>query len=80
MLVAAVSAPSPASPAMSTGSLKQLSVEELMNVEVYSASRHLEPTQTSPSAIYVLTNDDWPTAAPSTIRCSPACCGHPRIS
>ena len=43
---------------ISTGSLKQLSVEELMNVEVYSASRHLEPTQTAPSAIFVLTNED----------------------
>jgi iron complex outermembrane recepter protein len=42
----------------STEDLKKLSVEELMNVQVYSASRRLEPTQSIPSAIYVLTQED----------------------
>jgi iron complex outermembrane receptor protein len=44
--------------AVSTADLKKLSVEELMNVQVYSASRRLEPTQSAPSAIFVLTQDD----------------------
>ena len=64
-----------AAPELSTGSLKQLSVEELMNVEVYSASRHLEPAQTSPSAIYVLTNEDirrsHATSVPEVLRLVP---------
>jgi iron complex outermembrane recepter protein len=34
---------------------KRMSVEELMDIEVYSASRRLEPSQSVPSAIYVLT-------------------------
>jgi iron complex outermembrane receptor protein len=67
--------PAFASPVTSTGSLKQLSVEELMNVEVYSASRYLEPTQTSPSAIYVLTHDDirraHATSVPEALRLVP---------
>ena len=42
----------------SIADLKKLSVEELMNVQVYSASRRLESTQSAPSAIFVLTQDD----------------------
>lgn len=38
--------------------LKNLDVAELMNVEVYSASRYMEPVQVSPSAIFVLTSAD----------------------
>jgi iron complex outermembrane recepter protein len=64
-----------AAPEISTGSLKQLSVEELMNVEVYSASRYLEPTQTSPSATFVLTRDDiqrsHATSVPELLRLVP---------
>jgi len=60
---------------LSTRSLKQLSVEELMNVEVYSASRHLETNQASPSAIFVITNDDirrsQATSVPELLRLVP---------
>ena len=38
--------------------IKQLSLEELMDIDVYSASRRLEPVQGIPSAIYVLTAED----------------------
>ena len=51
-LLAAMPRAALASPAVTTGSLKQLCVEELMNVEVHCASRHLEPTQTSPHLWY----------------------------
>ncbi len=39
-------------------SLLDLNLEELSQIRVFSASRHLEPTQGSPSAIFVLTRDD----------------------
>ncbi len=39
-------------------SLFDFSLEELSQVRVFSASRHLEPTQGSPSAIFVLTRED----------------------
>lgn len=55
--------------------LKRLSLEELMQVEVYSASRRREPTQTSPSAIFVLTNEDLRrarvTSVPEALRLVP---------
>jgi iron complex outermembrane receptor protein len=38
--------------------LKRMHVEELMNVEVYSASRFIEPVQESPNAIFVLAGED----------------------
>jgi iron complex outermembrane receptor protein len=38
--------------------LKKLNVEELMNLEVYSASRYMESAQTSPSATFVVTGED----------------------
>jgi iron complex outermembrane receptor protein len=64
-----------AAPEVSTSDLKQLSLEELMNVQVYSASRHLEPTQTVPSAIFVLTNEDLRrshvTSVPEALRLVP---------
>ena len=60
---------------VSTGALKQLSLEELMNVQVYSASRHLEPSHTAPSAIFVLTNEDLrrshATSVPEALRLVP---------
>jgi iron complex outermembrane receptor protein len=75
LLLGAATSLAVAAPEVSTGSLKQLSVEELMNVEVYSASRHLEPTQTAPSAIYVLTNEDirrsHATSVPEALRLVP---------
>src|SRR5262245_24397484 len=64
-----------AAPEVSTTDLKQLSLEELMNVQVYSASRHLEPTQSVPSAIFVLTNEDLRrshvTSVPEALRLVP---------
>jgi iron complex outermembrane receptor protein len=47
-----------ASAAGSAAALKTLSVEELMDLEVYSASRRLESSQSTPSAIFVLTRTD----------------------
>lgn len=41
--------------ANTTTSLKRMSIESLMQVEVYSASRQLETTQSSASASYVVT-------------------------
>ena len=38
--------------------LTQLSLEELMNVEIYSASKKLEKQFDSPAATYVLSRDD----------------------
>jgi hypothetical protein len=38
--------------------LKQLNVEDLMNVEVTSVSRHPEKLSQAPSAIQVITQDD----------------------
>jgi iron complex outermembrane recepter protein len=64
-----------AAPEISTSSLKQLSVEELMNVEVYSASRHLESSHTSPTATFVITNADirrsHATSVPELLRLVP---------
>jgi iron complex outermembrane recepter protein len=64
-----------AAPEVTTSDLKQLSLEELMNVQVYSASRHLEPSQTVPSAIFVLTNEDLRrshvTSVPEALRLVP---------
>ncbi len=51
-------AASGAEPDSEVSQLKKLSVEELMNVEVYSASRYMESMQTSPAAIFVLTGED----------------------
>lgn len=48
----------PAAAATSVEALKELSLESLMNVEVYSASRRAESTQATPSASFVLTRDD----------------------
>jgi iron complex outermembrane receptor protein len=41
-----------------TAALKKLSLEDLSDIQVYSASRRLEPTQNVPSAIFVLTQED----------------------
>ncbi|MBI3777245.1 MAG: TonB-dependent receptor [Gammaproteobacteria bacterium] len=38
--------------------IKHLSLEQLMEIDVYSVSRRLEPYQTAPSAIYVLTAEE----------------------
>jgi iron complex outermembrane receptor protein len=47
-----------AAPSPNTAALKKLSLEDLSDIQVYSASRRLEPTQTVPSAIFVLTQED----------------------
>jgi iron complex outermembrane receptor protein len=38
--------------------LKRMSLDELLDVEVYTASRRLEPSLSVPSAVFVLTSDD----------------------
>lgn len=47
--------------------LKELSIDQLMDIEVYSASRHLESLQGSASAIFVLTNEDIRRAHVTTV-------------
>lgn len=44
--------------APSTGDLKQMSVEELMNIEVTSVTRHPEKLLQAPSAIQVITREE----------------------
>lgn len=55
--------------------LKRLNVEDLMNIEVYSASRYMESAQTSPSATFVVTGDDMRrahvTSIPEALRLVP---------
>ena len=46
------------SDAPSTSELKQLSVEDLMNIEVTSVERHAEKLRSAPSAIQVITRED----------------------
>ena len=41
-----------------SGNLKQLSIEELMNIEVTSVERHPEKLRQAPSAIQVITQED----------------------
>jgi iron complex outermembrane recepter protein len=50
--------PEAAETAADARELLDFSLEELSRVRVFSASRQLEPTQGSPSAIFVLTRDD----------------------
>ena len=38
--------------------IKHATLEELMDIEVYSAARRLDPIQGTPSAMFVLTNED----------------------
>ena len=59
LAVAGVSA-ARAAPAVEMAALdiKRLTLEELMTIDVYSASRRAEPVQGVPSAVYVLTNED----------------------
>lgn len=38
--------------------IKHLTIAELMDIDVYSASRRAEPAKNTPSAIYVLTGED----------------------
>jgi iron complex outermembrane recepter protein len=51
----------------SAGSLKKLSIEELMNVEVTSVSKIAEPLSDAPAAVYVITRDDILAAGAITI-------------
>lgn len=56
-------------------SLKQLSIESLMNVEVYTASKKLETTQATASATSVITHEDLKrlgvTTVPDALRLVP---------
>jgi iron complex outermembrane receptor protein len=59
----------------STGALKKLSVEELMNLDVTSVSKSAEPLGAAPAAIYVITHDDavrsGATSLPEVLRLAP---------
>lgn len=56
---AAASQPSEAtSPRTDGGDLTSLSLEDLMNVEVYSAAKHSQKASETPAAISVITQDD----------------------
>jgi len=59
----------------STGALKKLSVEELMNLDVTSVSKTAEPLAAAPAAIYVITHDDavrsGATTLPEVLRLAP---------
>jgi iron complex outermembrane receptor protein len=59
----------------SPADLKKLSVEELMNVEVTSASKTAEPLSAAAAAIYVITHDDivrsGATSIPEILRLAP---------
>lgn len=59
LFAALASAASPALASTPTvDQLRDLSIEELANLEVTSASRQAEPISEAPTAIYVITNDD----------------------
>lgn len=56
-----------AEPAPDDRSLLDFTLEELSKVRVFSASRHLEPTQGSPGAIFVLTREDLLRSGATTV-------------
>jgi iron complex outermembrane receptor protein len=65
-LICCVSAPA-AMALNSVESLKQMSIESLMNVEVYTASKHLETTQSTASATYVITREELQRSGVTTV-------------
>jgi len=73
-VAAAWAAPAPAQPA-SRGSLADLSLEELANLEVTSVSRRAEPLSGAPASIFVITSDDiqrsGATSLPEALRLAP---------
>jgi iron complex outermembrane recepter protein len=60
---------------LSTGDLKGLSVEDLMNLEVTSVSKTAASISTAPAAVYVITHDDvvrsGATSLPEVLRLAP---------
>lgn len=71
----ATSAPNPADTSTSTDGLSDLSIEQLLNVEVTSVSKKKERLQDAAAAIYVLTQEDirrsGATNIPSLLRTVP---------
>src|SRR5579872_4611933 len=59
----------------STGELKKLSVEELMDLQVTSVSKTAEPLSTAAAAVYVITHEDivrsGVTSIPEALRLAP---------
>ncbi|MCB1675356.1 MAG: TonB-dependent receptor plug domain-containing protein, partial [Halioglobus sp.] len=53
-----LAAPAAAAPTMDTGALTDLSFEELMQVEVTSASKRKQPLDDVPAAVFVISRDD----------------------
>ena len=52
---------------LSIGALKQMSIEELMNLDVTSVSRQPEPYGRAPAAIQVITQDEIRRSGASSI-------------
>lgn len=57
-LLAAVLFPAPACPQQDSGDLTNQSLEQLMDIEVTSASKKAEKISAAPAAIFVITGDD----------------------
>lgn len=66
-LAAAVGSAVGAEPAGDGSDLTELSLEELMNVEVTSVSKKAEPLSGTPAAVYVLTGDEIRRSGATTI-------------
>ena len=69
------SMPVAAAAADTVSELRELSIEELANIEVRSASKQAEPLQRAPTSLYVITEDDIlrsaATALPEVLRLAP---------
>jgi iron complex outermembrane receptor protein len=74
-IAGAISTPAFGATTTEPGDLSGLSIEELANIEVRSASKHEEPLSGVPNALYVLTADDiessGATSLPEALRLAP---------
>jgi iron complex outermembrane receptor protein len=75
VIAGAMAAPAFGATTTEPGDLSGLSIEELANIEVRSASKHEEPLSGVPNALYVLTADDIEssgvTSLPEALRLAP---------
>jgi iron complex outermembrane receptor protein len=75
VIAGAMTAPAFGATTTEPGDLSGLSIEELANIEVRSASKHEEPLSGVPTALYVLTPDDIEssgvTSLPEALRLAP---------
>ncbi len=62
-------------PVLASTDLRQLSIEDLSNIEVSSVSKSVEPLSDAPAAIYVISHDDiirsGATSIPEMLRLAP---------